>query len=323
MKRKLRRVSLWGSLGGFLLLNIIAFNHAYHFTHFSEVGIRTAKPEQLSLIQRLGVLFTGVSIPKPTGLPIPLSYQQLQIPSREGMLMEGWMGKKDSLSQDTSRLVLLVHGYAGEKSSLLAQAKAFKNMGFRPLLIDLLGHGGSEGNKTSLGYYEAEDVIAAVQYAKKELAVEQIVLYGFSMGAITILKAAADEPSLADALILAAPFGRMRQTVANRFDLMGVPAFPFADVLVFWGGTQHGYWAFGHNSIDYAATIATPTLVLHGGQDTRAKLPQAKEVFDALAGEKQFHCFEKLAHQCFVCAEPVAWHEVVGLFLTNLTHNKN
>ncbi len=317
MKRKLKRLFIGGVLGGFILLNIVAYNHAYHFTHFGETSERTAKPEQLSLGQRLGVLFTGVSIPKPQNLPIPSDYVSLKIPSRDQLKMEGWLSKKDSSLADTGRFVLLVHGYAGEKSSLLPQAKAFRAMGYRSLLIDLLGHGGAEGSETSLGYHEAEDVIAAVGYAKKSLGAQTVVLYGFSMGAITILKAARDSQGLADALIMAAPFGRMRQTVANRFDLMGVPSFPFADALVFWGGLQHGYWAFGHNSVDYATEVSTPTLVLHGGQDTRARLPQAQEVFDALSGEKQFHCFEELAHQCFVCAEPQTWHTVVGGFLRN------
>ena len=40
----------------------------------------------------------------------------------------------------------------------------------------------------------------------------------------------------ADAVVLECPFDRLLTTVEHRFELMGVPAFPLARLLTFWGG---------------------------------------------------------------------------------------
>lgn len=40
------------------------------------------------------------------------------------------------------------------------------------------------------------------------------------------------------------------------------PTFPMTGLLVFWGGVQNGFWAFGHNPTAYAKKISCPTLVL-------------------------------------------------------------
>src|SRR3712207_7040402 len=54
--------------------------------------------------------------------------------------------------------------------------------------MDMSGHGGSAGNVTTIGYHEAADVAAAYQYA--QTLDDRVVLYGVSMGAAAILRAA-------------------------------------------------------------------------------------------------------------------------------------
>lgn len=67
----LKKISLT-LLSIFVALNIIAYNHAYHFTHFTDQNaIKTQAAESLSLLAKIGILFTGISNPKPKNDRLP------------------------------------------------------------------------------------------------------------------------------------------------------------------------------------------------------------------------------------------------------------
>src|SRR5436305_1579766 len=83
------------------------------------------------------------------------------------------------------------------------------------------------------------------------------------------------------------PFDRLLSTVKARFAGLGVPSFPGAQLLVFWGGWQHGFNGFRHNPVDYARDVSCPVLLLHGRQDPRVSAEQVEEVHANLAGEKE------------------------------------
>ena len=67
-------------------------------------------------------------------------------------------------------LVILFHGYAAEKSSVLNEASVFLELGLSVLLVDFRGSANSSESYTTVGYDEAEDVAAAVCYAKGQIA---------------------------------------------------------------------------------------------------------------------------------------------------------
>lgn len=297
---------------GFLLLNGIAFMHAWRFTHYPEPKeARTADPESLSLAQKAMIVFTGISNPKSVNEVPRDSVERVLIPSR-GEEMEGWWIEVDS----AKGIVILFPGYAGRKSDLQTEARAFRELGYHTLLVDFPGHGGSTGHQTSVGFHESADVQATVAYVAGQYPDQDIVLYGFSMGAVAILKALGEAELPVRAAIVGAPFGSLLQTVRNRFTLMGLPSFPFADLLVFWGGIQHGYWGFAHRPIRYAETIQTPILIQHGGKDERAELAGVQAIYEAIPGQKHLSIYEDLAHQSYCRAAPMRWKEEIQSFLT-------
>ena len=94
------------------------------------------------------------------------------------------------------------------------------------------------------------------------------------MGAVASLRAVATYPAdiQPTAMVLECPFSSTYQTVVNRFHTMGVPPVPLAGLLTFWGGAQHGYWAFGHDSRTYAHHVNMPTLLIQGTADARVQV---------------------------------------------------
>ena len=74
----------------------------------------------------------------------------------------------------------------------------------------------------------------------------RLVLFGKSMGAAAILRAVGVPRVKADRLVLENPFDRLVTTAGHRFGAMGLPAFPAANLLVFWGGVQLGLDGLAH-----------------------------------------------------------------------------
>jgi pimeloyl-ACP methyl ester carboxylesterase len=311
--RRCRRIAILAVVV-VVFANVVAFLHARAFTHYAAGGPRTGPPQALGVWDKAKVLVTGVQLPRPENTLTPadhgLPYTTHTIDAN-GVSLEAWHVPSD----DSHGLVLLFHGYGGCKCALIREAAALHTMGYSTLLVDFRGSGGSSESISTIGVLEADDVAAAAGFARKNWPAERIVLFGQSMGAVAILRAVAHGTE-ADALLLECPFDRMLTTVNHRFELMGVPAFPMARLLVFWGGVQNGFDAFAHNPVDYAATVRCPALLMHGGRDHHVLPAEAESVYKALAGPKQWELFEEAGHQgyCFKC--PDRWTAVVKEFLT-------
>jgi alpha-beta hydrolase superfamily lysophospholipase len=300
---------------GFIGLNGLIYAQARTMTHFLPGGTRTGKPETLTFLQKLNVVATGVRIPKPRNERTPLDRQMpfdtWTIPVEPGVVLEAW-----AIQQSNPKgVVVLFHGYADRKSSDLAEAKAFLDEGWAPVLVDFRGSGGSSGDTTSIGFHEARDVAASIAFVRPRFPRSPLVIWGASMGAAASLRAVGALDVKADGLVMEAPFATLRSAVVNRFRSLGVPTFGLVDLFVFWGGEQLGFNGFAHNPVEYATHVRTPTLLMLGSRDDRVLMPEGRAIFDALSGEKQFEVFEGLRHESLVRGNRDQWVRVVAAFL--------
>jgi hypothetical protein len=94
-----------------------------------------------------------------------------------------------------------------------------------------------------------------------------------------------------------------------------LPAFPAAQLLVFWGGLQHGYNGFDHNPVDYARRVTCPALLLHGTSDPRVSCGQIESIYSNLSGEKRLYFFEGAGHESYAANWPEEWKTCVARFL--------
>ena len=299
----------------FVLVNGLAFMHARSMTHFGPPGPRPLRPQEMNLSQKLRTVFFGVTVPRPTNTFTPadkgLAFTTHQLRTRDGVDLEAW-----HIAQPNSRgLVICFHGYCNSKASLIREARALGEAGYETLLVDFRGGGGSAGNETTIGYREADDVAAAFDYAHKSFAAARVVLYGQSMGSAAILRAIAVNGIKPDAIILECPYDRMLNTVANRFTSMGLPSFPLARMLVFWGSVQEGYWAFSLNPVEYASHVTCPALLIRGCNDPWVRESEAREILDRFQGPRQLVTFDGVGHEgCFPHHEE-KWVREVSSFL--------
>jgi hypothetical protein len=301
----------------FVALNVVAYLHAWSMTHFTRGGAKTRGAERLSPFGKVAVLFTGVRVPKPANDATPadfgLPFECHGFPGEAGDL-HAWYVPHPS----PKALVLLLHGYSGCKSSQLREAQAFHELGCATFLLDFRGSGESDGWETTVGYEEATDVVRATDYAAARWPGVPLVLYGQSMGSAAALRAVAVHGTRPAALVLENPFDRFLSTVESRFGLMGVPAFPAARLLVFWGGVQHGIRAFDHNPVDYAARVECPVLLLHGRDDRMVTAEQAEAIFRRLPGPKRLEWFAGVGHGPLLAPAPEQWRQAVSRLLADV-----
>lgn len=306
MKKRLLRLALLG----FVLFNIMAFFHGYTLTHFSEDAGPKTKLAKLSTGQKITTLFFGASNPRPMPVQQPQDhFETVSFPGGEGNL-GGWYMEADS----AIGTVILFHGYAGEKSSMLGRARLIREMGYHTLLIDFRGSGASSGSRTTVGFFEAEDVKSSWDFIQKKTS-QPVYLLGTSMGAAAIMKALHDYQLPTEGIIIECPFGSMLQTTKNRFEALGAPSFPAAQVLMFWGGVQNGFWAFDHNPAEYAKGISVPTLLIFGEKDQRVKRSEIDAIYENLVGEKRLFSMPEAGHANYLKVDSVGWAKAVSEFL--------
>ena len=110
-------------------------------------------------------------------------YQTVDLLTKDSLSLEAWYIPVDS-SKGT---VILFHGLGGNKSNVLKQAYEFRYLGFNVMLVDLRAHGRSNGNITTMGFRESEDVKLAYEYVLKK-GEKNIILYGISLGSFVYRK---------------------------------------------------------------------------------------------------------------------------------------
>lgn len=300
---------------GFGAVNVVAYRQARAFTHFAPPGHRT-RPQLLSLSELAGALASGVEVPRPENRRTPrdvgLAYERHLFSGGRGVPLEAWLVPRP----EARGTVVLFHGHAASKESQLREARVFHEMGLNAFLVDFHGSGGSGGNETSIGFHEALDVTRAFEYARGLPRAGPVVLYGASMGAAAVLKGVADDSLDPAALILECPFDSLIGTVRHRFTSRGIPSFPLADLLVFWGGVQGGFNGFAYRPAESAARIRQPTLLMNGDSDPWVRPEEARAIFGALRGPKTLKFFAGVEHDSCLRRRPDEWKPAVAAFLS-------
>ncbi|TDO70506.1 hypothetical protein EV143_111129 [Flavobacterium chryseum] len=294
----------------FIIMNSIALFHAYKFTHYNNSKKeKTKSPEKLTSLDKAQIVFFGVNNPKPRNTKFPSQkYQTLKLQSNKEI--ECWL----ITTPNSKGTVVLFHGYGGEKSLMIEKSDEFIKLGYSTMLVDFMGSGNSEGNQTTIGYKEAEEVRTTYEYLRLT-GEKNIYMFGTSMGAVAIMKCIHDNEIKPKAIILECPFGSMYETVYARFKRVNAPTFPMAGMLLFWGGLENGFWGFSHNPREYAKSITCPTLLLYGEKDKSVSRKEIDEIYTNLKGSKKLNIYKETGHENYLIKNKMEWVKDISYFL--------
>ena len=223
------------------------------------------------------------AIRRPTS-PAPSGYEEIAVRS-DGLRLRGWLARGES---DRAAAVV-VHGVGDSLESYLQVAGKLRGRGHAVLLIDLRGHGGSEGKYTTLGGRERDDVRAAMEHLRGAgLADSGLLLMGYSMGAVSVLRAAVGQADVR-AVVAEAPFDSYRANVARHAKLLyKLPRwFPLIPISIAAAEWRAGFEADEIDSVAAARDLNAPLLLVADGADSRMPEAVIRRVYDAHRGPKR------------------------------------
>ena len=119
-----------------------------------------------------------------------------------------------SFNKKSNNLAIIVHGYQSKATDMIIIGKMYTEFGFQVMLLDLRGHGESEGDFTSFGYYEKYDLKRWINFAVRTYGSDiNVLVHGVSMGAATaMMTTGLDIPKNVKFLLLDSGFTQVKKT---------------------------------------------------------------------------------------------------------------
>lgn len=201
----------------------------------------------LSIVAVISIsIYVGTNLTKPdrkiiTQFPdeFGLVYEDVTFISlKDELLLSGWWipSQEDGNEVESAETVIFAHGYRDvrtqEKISVLQLAQRLANEGYNILLFDFRASGKSEGNLTTIGQFEKDDLLAATHFVKEEMGSQQISIVGWSMGAVSAILAMIDSDDV-QLVIADSPFADLKEYLEENLPYWsGLPSFPFTPLII-------------------------------------------------------------------------------------------
>lgn len=217
------------------------------------------------------------------------------------------------------RYAVCCHGYQNNASGMAAPAKHFSDLGYTVLLPDARGHGESEGAYIGMGWHERRDIIGWLNTILSDDPQAEIVLYGVSMGAATVMMTSgeADLPANVKCIIEDCGYTSVWDEFAGQLkELYGLPPFPILNAFDVICKLRAGYGIQEASSTAQVAKSHTPTLFIHGDADTFVPFWMLDVVYNAAACEKEKLVVPGAAHARSSSVAPELYWGTIEDFLS-------
>jgi fermentation-respiration switch protein FrsA (DUF1100 family) len=196
------------------------------------------------------------------------------------------------------RWAILCHGYSCSMHHMIRSAMFFGDMGFNILLPDARGCGASEGDYYGMGWQDRPDIVGWINKILEWEPGAQIVLYGVSMGGATVMMVSGEKlPPNVKAIVEDCGYTSAWDEFA--YQLKGIfklPPFPIMHFSSLVTRLRAGYRLGEASAVDQVAKSTTPTLFIHGTQDTFVPFSMLQQVYDACNAPKQLCAVEGAGH---------------------------
>lgn len=209
--------------------------------------------------------------------------EEVRFTASDGVRLHGWFLPRPG----NRRVVVVMHGYRGNKTHVLGISSYLWRTGFNVLLFDFRGRGASDRAPISMGLWEVEDLAAALDWIGARVPDAAVGLLGFSMGAVVALLGGHD-PRVR-AIVSDSAFASQREVLEHASERNARRVFGgwiggrrFLPVVEWW----HRRW--GKPPFDCIAPEAalprlagTPLLFIHAMGDSSVPVAQAERLYAA------------------------------------------
>ena len=227
-----------------------------------------------------------------------LAFEDVRFMSRTDYLqIAGWFIPNRGAEQ----AMILVHGRDASKQNAISGklpqlAAELHGLGLAVLMIDLRGHGESEGKRYTFGVHERRDVLGAVDFLVEQgFAPGQIGVLGISLGGAAVIGAAVEEVAIG-AVVVDSIFANIKMLVQPKWEAeSGLPLFFLPGVFLMWQ-LLIGFDLRKVKPVDELVKLPPrPILVLHSQVDEKVDVAHAHVIKDAVP-EVKLVIFEGCNH---------------------------
>ncbi len=247
----------------------------------------------LIIVAFIGVLgisaYVGWSLIHPERAELPkfssnivIEYEDVQFKDINNTItLKGWNFK----AKNSDKTIIMAHGYRNNRlqfdEKTLDLISGLQSKGFNVFTFDFRNSGISEGDKTTIGIKEKDDLLGAIKYVKS-IGGKHIVLMGFSMGASTAIHAAAENADV-EAVIADSPFADLDAYLKDNLSVWSsLPKVPFNDTILF-------ILKFIANldpktmvpKKDIQSVAPRPVMLIHGKDDDAIPIKNSEEIYEA------------------------------------------
>jgi pimeloyl-ACP methyl ester carboxylesterase len=121
----------------------------------------------------------------------PQGFENVTFQTEDGVELHAWHHPAAN-----GKAIILMHGAGSSRESVRGYAEMLARHGYGVLVVDMRGHGESQGKINRLGWQGSLDVGGAVKFLEGRNDVQAIGGLGISMGAEVLLGAASQFPSI-------------------------------------------------------------------------------------------------------------------------------
>lgn len=261
-------------------------------------------PRLLRGLLILTVLFAGASwffahkltgprhrpVPAPADFPFPI--EEAAWSTQDSETIKGWFVPREG----TNRALVLLHGFGGDRRSMVARARYFRQAGYAVLLYDARACGESSGDAVTFGYHEANDLLASLAWLR-ERGFRNIGCIGVSLGGATILMAAENLDDVR-CVVCESAFDELAHAVDNRFrHYLCVPAAFAGCLMVPLAEQRTGVSLNDVKPIDRIAKLPCPVFIISGEEDVKTRPAETRRLFEAAPTPKELWMVPKAGHR--------------------------
>ena len=192
--------------------------------------------------------------------------------------LKGWSCRTAMPRRGT---VIYLHGIGSNRTAGVGIVQRFTKRGFDVITYDSRGHGESDGEVATYGFYEKDDLGRVLDTLP---AGERIVLIGASFGAAVALQAAAYDDRI-NAVVAAESFSDLRTIALHR----APPIFigPLIEKAFRIAEERGRFTVDAVNVVATASRIKIPVLLIHGDADVDTPPEHSQRIFAALTAPKR------------------------------------
>ncbi len=205
-----------------------------------------------------------------------MDYEEVSFRTADALTLRGWHIPS---RKTTKRTLILLHGYPADKGDILP-AMSFLHDDFDLLLFDFRYLGKSDGSYSTAGAREVQDLLAAIRFLK-DRGVEEVGVWGFSMGGAVALMALPQAPEI-KAVVSESSYASLAQMALQLFRIP-VLDYPSAFLVGVWAKLFLGIDLRDVSPVQSVRGTKVPILLIHSSADAVIPFAHAESLKEALA----------------------------------------